>query len=118
MAQKVQIDLISDLALREDPDSTVPAHRTARVSLDGEAFELDLSDAEYEGLAEKLRPYREAGRKVAAGGVPRTRAPRAHRETIDTTVIRIWARENGYEIKDRGRVPAELVAKYQAAVGS
>jgi hypothetical protein len=31
--------------------------------------------------------------------------------------VRAWARENGYDIKDRGRVPAELVAKYQAAIG-
>jgi hypothetical protein len=36
---------------------------------------------------------------------------------LNTTEIRNWARENGYDIKDRGRVPADLVAKYQAATG-
>ena len=37
---------------------------------------------------------------------------------LNTTEIRNWAREQGYDIKDRGRVPADLVAKYQAATGS
>jgi hypothetical protein len=30
--------------------------------------------------------------------------------------VRAWAREHGYDIKDRGRVPADLVAKYEEAV--
>jgi hypothetical protein len=34
---------------------------------------------------------------------------------VDTAKVRGWAKENGYDIKDRGRVPADLVAKYQAA---
>ena len=28
--------------------------------------------------------------------------------------MRGWLRENGYTVKDRGRVPAEFVAAYQA----
>ena len=31
--------------------------------------------------------------------------------------VRAWARENGYDIKDRGRAPAEVVAKYRRAAG-
>jgi hypothetical protein len=29
--------------------------------------------------------------------------------------VRAWARETGHDIKDRGRVPADLIAKYRAA---
>ncbi|MCW2932910.1 MAG: Lsr2, partial [Actinomycetia bacterium] len=37
---------------------------------------------------------------------------------VDTVAVRAWARENGHDIKDRGRVPAELVVKFrEAAVG-
>jgi len=30
---------------------------------------------------------------------------------------RAWARQNGFDIKERGRVPAEVVAKYRQATG-
>ncbi len=36
---------------------------------------------------------------------------------IDTTAVRTRAREQGIDIKDRGRVPADIVAKYEAATG-
>jgi hypothetical protein len=36
---------------------------------------------------------------------------------VDTASVRAWAREQGYDIKGRGRVPGGLVAEYQAAVG-
>jgi hypothetical protein len=36
---------------------------------------------------------------------------------IGTTAVRNWAREQGIDIKDRGRVPADIVAKYEAATG-
>jgi hypothetical protein len=32
--------------------------------------------------------------------------------------VRAWAQENGYDIKDRGCVPADLAAKYHAATGA
>jgi hypothetical protein len=28
--------------------------------------------------------------------------------------MRSWLRENGYTVKDRGRVPAELIAAYES----
>ncbi len=36
---------------------------------------------------------------------------------LDTTKIREWAKAQGIEVKDRGRVPAELVVKFKAATG-
>ena len=52
-----------------------------------------------------------------AGGASR-RAPRSRAASAtDTTAVRTWAREQGIDIKDRGRVPAGIVAKYQAATG-
>ena len=34
---------------------------------------------------------------------------------VNTTEIREWAKAQGIEVKDRGRVPAELVVKFKAA---
>jgi hypothetical protein len=55
------------------------------------------------------------------GGQARRPARGASRRgsgAIDTAKVREWAKAEGYEIKDRGRVPADLVAKYQEAVGA
>ena len=58
-----------------------------------------------------------ASRKVG-GAARRANAARSGRRasSVDTVAVRTWAREHGYDIKDRGRVPADLVAKYEEAV--
>ena len=44
------------------------------------------------------------GRRAQAGGV-------------NNSEIREWAKGQGIEVKDRGRVPAEVVARFNAATG-
>jgi hypothetical protein len=34
---------------------------------------------------------------------------------VDSTKVREWAKAQGIDVKDRGRVPAELVVKFKAA---
>jgi Lsr2 len=34
---------------------------------------------------------------------------------MDSTEVREWAKAQGIEVKDRGRIPAELVARFKAA---
>ena len=34
---------------------------------------------------------------------------------LNTTEVREWARAQGIEVKDRGRVPADLVVKFKAS---
>jgi hypothetical protein len=46
------------------------------------------------------------------------RSIKAHRGgDLDTTGVREWARAQGIEVKDRGRVPAGVVARFRAATG-
>ena len=111
MAQKIQTLFIDDIDGGE-------AEGTVRFSLDGTEYEIDLSSQHNEELRSALKGYIDHARKVsgqarkAASGRP-GRKPSA----VDTVAVRAWARENGYDIKDRGRVPAELVAKYREAAG-
>ena len=42
---------------------------------------------------------------------------RASANGLNTTEVREWAKAQGIEVKDRGRVPAELVVKFKAATG-
>ena len=37
--------------------------------------------------------------------------------TPDTTAVRAWARENGYDVAGRGRLPADVVQAYEKAQG-
>lgn len=110
MAQKVQTLFIDDIDGGE-------AERTVRFSLDGTEYEIDLSTKHNDELRAALGAYVTHARKVA--GAVRRAPGRGGRKpsSVDTVAVRAWARENGYDIKDRGRVPADLVAKYQAANG-
>jgi hypothetical protein len=97
------------------------AEGTVRFALDGTEYEIDLNAQHSEELRSALGKYVSHARKV--GGTTRRagraagRGGRGSGSTLNTTEIRNWARENGYDIKDRGRVPADLVAKYHAATG-
>jgi hypothetical protein len=43
---------------------------------------------------------------------------RASASGVNTTEVREWAKAQGIEVKDRGRVPAELVVRFRAATGN
>jgi nucleoid-associated protein Lsr2 len=51
--------------------------------------------------------------RCPAVGPPRT--PGAGGRGVDSTEVREWAKAQGIDVKDRGRVPAELVVKFKAA---
>jgi hypothetical protein len=111
MAQKVQTLLIDDLDGGE-------AEGTVRFALDGTDYEIDLSAKHSEALRKALAPYLSAARR-APGSVTRRPGQSRRRASStsgpDPTAVREWAKSQGIEVKDRGRVPSELVAKFQAA---
>jgi hypothetical protein len=111
MAQKVQTLLIDDL-------DGGPAEGTVRFGLDGAEYEIDLSAGHAEALRTALAPYVSAARR--APGPAARRPGRGGRRAAsaggpDPTSVREWAKSQGIEVKDRGRVPAELIVKFQAA---
>ncbi|MCW2929308.1 MAG: Lsr2-like protein [Actinomycetia bacterium] len=110
MAQRIQTLFIDDIDGGE-------AEGTVRFALDGTEYEIDLSSQHDKELRAALGTYVAHARKL--GGTARRTTPRAGRKpsTVNTVAVRAWARENGHDIKDRGRVPADLVAKYREAVG-
>ena len=110
MAQRIQTLFIDDIDGGE-------AEGTVRFGLDGTDYEIDLSGEHTDELRQALGKFIEHSRKV--GGTAR-RSARGVRvvPAVDTAKVREWAKGNGYDIKDRGRVPADLVAKYQAASGA
>jgi hypothetical protein len=111
MAQKIQTLFIDDIDGGE-------AEGTVRFALDGTEYEIDLNAKHSEELRSALGKYVTHARKI--GGPARKGTARGGRRasTVDTVAARAWAREQGIDIKDRGRVPADVVAKYQEAVGA
>ena len=111
MAQKIQTLLIDDLDGSE-------AEGTVRFGLDGADYEIDLNAEHAQALRDALARYVGAARRAGGG----TRQParggrRARADGVDSTQVREWAKAQGIEVKDRGRVPAELVVKFKAATG-
>ena len=107
MAQKVNIVLVDDIDGSE-------ATETISFGLDGTSYEIDLSDKNAAALRDALAPYVGHGRKV--GGAAR----RGRRSSVtalgpSSKEIRDWARSNGYEVSDRGRVSAEIRQAFDAA---
>lgn len=105
MASKVQVVLIDDL---DGGD----ADRTVSFALEGMGYEIDLSTANAAKLRDALAPYIEAGRR--ASGKRATRRGRASAGSRSAE-IRAWAAANGIAVNPRGRVPADVVAKFEAA---
>jgi hypothetical protein len=112
MAQKIQMLFIDDL------DGSQAAG-TVQFGLDGTAYEIDLSTAHSAELHQALKPYIQRGRKVASSARSATRTRRRGNgvDGLDTTAVRSWAKDQGLAINARGRVPADVVAKYRAATG-
>ena len=108
MAQKIQTLFVDDIDGGE-------AEGTVRFGLDGSDYEIDLSVAHGEELHKALAPYIAHARK--AGGTRRAARGRRNASAIDTHKVREWARDQGIEVKERGRVPADIAAKYRQATG-
>jgi hypothetical protein len=110
MAQRIQTLLIDDLDGGE-------AVGTVRFGLDGTEYEIDLSAAHGDGLRTALQQYIAHARRT--GGTAKS-AARGRRggTAVDTAKVREWAKEQGIEVKDRGRVPACVVEQYKTAAGA
>lgn len=107
MAQKVNIVLIDDI---DESD----AAETVSFGLDGVHYEIDLNEEHAAQLRESLAGFVGHARK-ATGARRGRRSSGAAASAGDTKAIRAWARENGHEVSDRGRVSAEIRAAYAAA---
>ena len=105
MAQKVQTLLIDDL------DGSA-AESTVRFALDGTEDEIDLNAEHAQQLRDALAAY---VRAAAGPGRPARGGRRGPAGEVNTTEAREWAKTQGIEVKDRGRIPAELVVKFKAA---
>jgi nucleoid-associated protein Lsr2 len=112
MAQKVVVQLVDDLDGTASDDIT-----TVTFGLDGANYEIDLTANNAAKLRNQLDDFvthaRRTGGRVERGTSPKTAAPTANRE--QTRAVRKWARQNGYELSNRGRIPSNVIEAFEAA---
>jgi hypothetical protein len=98
------------------------ADETVKFAFDGVQYEIDLSKKNASKLRNAIAPYQEAGSKVGRGGVVvGGRAARgrggATADREQNKAIRAWAKKEGKDISDRGRIPQEIVDEYHSKAG-
>ena len=106
MAQRTQILYVDDIDGSE-------AEGTVRFGLDGTEYEIDLNKKHSAQFTKAIRPYIDAARKVSSSSRRSARGSRPARH--NQSDVRAWARSQGLKISDRGRIPADVLARYQSA---
>ena len=107
MAQRLEIQLTDDL---DGTDIRAGKGETITFALDGISYEIDLTTKNATALRRALSSYIAVARPVKA---TRGRPKRAARS--DARQIKAWARQNGFDVADRGRVPSNIRAAYVEA---
>jgi nucleoid-associated protein Lsr2 len=114
MAQKVTVELVDDL------DGTVAEDiSTVSFALDGASYEIDLTEENAEKLRDALADFvaaaRRTGGRIKRGAAPAKSASRPAANREQTKAVREWARQNGFDLAERGRIPANVVEAYEKA---
>ena len=113
MAQRTQVVLIDDLDGNEIKDGG----QSISFSFNGTDYSIDLSGTNAGKFEQAVSPYiehaqRVGGRRSSNRGGSAASKPTG---TVDSKAVRAWAQSNGIELSSRGRIPADVVEKYQAA---
>ena len=122
MAQKVQVLITCDL----DEDETEAAE-TVTFGHDGATYELEMCQQHLDEFNNWISEYIASARRV--GGTTRARRSpttatgngRVRSRTRNTgekgglAAIRDWARSNGYQVSDRGRISGVVREAFEAA---
>jgi hypothetical protein len=123
MAQVTVVQLVDDI------DGTHIGNgegETVTFSLDGAAYEIDVTNEHAKQLRDAIALYVANGRRVggargraaSSGNVPaqrRSGSASGKRDPEQTKAIKEWARANGHQVADRGRIPQSVMQAYEAA---
>lgn len=111
MAQRVNVVLVDDI-------DGEPAEETVTFGLDGITYEIDLGAKNAARLRDSMAEWVGHGRRVSGGRRKGNRSV-TKRSTVgpDNATVREWARSNGYQVSERGRIKAEIVDAFSAANG-
>jgi hypothetical protein len=113
VARKVITELICDV-------TGDPAEETIEFAYRGAAYKIDLSTEAAADFDAAVAGFVESAEKLGKATGTQRKARSTAPGTVDreqNQAIREWARRNGHDVKDRGRIPAETVEAYHQAGG-
>ena len=116
MAQKVQVLLVCDLH-----DDETEGTETVAFGLDGSSYEIDLCEEHAGALRDDLASYVGAARRAgrSGGGTPKKSSggggSKSTKSSSNVSEVREWARQNGFEVNERGRIASTVLEAYEAA---
>ncbi len=87
---------------------------TVSFSFDGTNYEIDLSKKNRTAMEKALKPYLDHARKARATRTRRAQSQSSSRRQ-NLPAIRAWAKDNGFEVSDRGRISQEIIDAHAAA---
>jgi hypothetical protein len=112
MASKTVVTVVCDLP----HDGEVEGTETVSFAFDGTSYEIDVCSNHAKDLREKFGQYVEHARRVTGGGGGRRRrASRGGPGRQQSAEIRAWAKQHGRQVSERGRIPAAIIAEYEAS---
>ena len=102
--------------LVDDLDGTEDGVETVRFSIDKHEYEIDLGAENAAMLRDKLERFVQAGHELRQSRrVVRQQVISGAVSKEQTQAIRHWARENGLQVSERGRIPANVREAFEAA---
>lgn len=102
------------------------ATETVQFSVGRDTYELELCDKHLTDFDDKLAPFVTSGRHVSGGrsstaarksavaGRRQGKGRRTAPKSVDVVSVRAWARENGYDVSSRGRIPGAILDAYHS----
>jgi hypothetical protein len=108
MARKQIVELVDDIDGGE-------AAKTVHFGYAGTDYEIDLNEKNAAALESALAPYLAAGRRAGRSRATRDGGAQGSGRDYDPSVVRAWAKRQGLEVSQRGRVSKELVEQWRQA---
>jgi hypothetical protein len=112
VAQKLSVTYACDFDEREIPQGQ---HRLRRFSIDGRDYEIDLCLRHSKRFDEAVGRFATHARKASTRPVRTKRRTAAHRK--HSAQVRAWAKANGFALGERGRIPSDVVSRYESTHG-
>ncbi|GAA1480758.1 Lsr2 family protein [Gordonia sinesedis] len=111
MAKTTVVRYVDDIDGKELKEAV-----TVAFGVDGKNYEFDTSPTHAREFRRDIDKYLAVSRSAGTGrGGRGARRRPARRSPQETQAVRTWARDNGFEVSDRGRIAAEILTAYEAA---
>jgi hypothetical protein len=112
VAERIVRQLIDDLDGSEIAEG---GGERVEFSIRGVTYQIDLSKANATKFDKALKPYVDSAAKVGGTRARRVKSGGGKASPEHLAAIREWARKNGHQVSDRGRIKAEVVQAFEAA---